>query len=118
MWKKPETQPPGHKNHRDNPQPLRTCGRSEQNKGITGAKVAIHPADADYIQGKAEHVGGNFMNALIKIFQVIYQTKPFEPEILLKDNDIIGGYQVIHPPGHSTGSIYLYNPQKQGNLCG
>lgn len=56
--------------------------------------------------GREKHVGGTFMNA-IKLFQVIYQNKPVEPEILLQDGDVIGKYQVIHTPGHSPGSICL-----------
>ncbi|MCE5214623.1 MAG: MBL fold metallo-hydrolase [Methanobacterium sp.] len=82
-------------------------------KEITGAKVAIHSADADYIRGKEKHVGGAFMNVIIKLLKALYGTKPVEPEILLKDGDLIGGYQVIHTPGHSPGSICLYNPENK-----
>ena len=87
-------------------------------KEITGAKVAIHAADADYIRGKEKHVGSSFMNGIIKLFQVIYQTKPVEPDILLKEGDIIGGYQVIHTPGHTKGSICLYNPENKAIFVG
>lgn len=87
-------------------------------KEITGAKVAIHPADADYIRGKTKHVGGTIMNAFIKLLQVIYQTKPVEPEILLTDGYTIGGYQVIHTPGHSPGSICLYNSENKTIFVG
>jgi glyoxylase-like metal-dependent hydrolase (beta-lactamase superfamily II) len=82
-------------------------------KEITGAKVAIHPADADYIRGKEKHLGGAFINFFINLLKSIYRTKPVEPEILVKEGDIIGGYQVIHTPGHSPGSICLYNPDKR-----
>lgn len=82
-------------------------------KEITGAQVAIHPADADYIRYKAKHIGGTFINAIIILYQTIYQTKPVEPEIMLKDSDVMSGYQVIHTPGHSPGSICLYNPEKK-----
>jgi glyoxylase-like metal-dependent hydrolase (beta-lactamase superfamily II) len=82
-------------------------------KEITGAQVAIHPADADYVRGKTKHIGGTFINALIKLFQIVYRTKPVEPEIMLKDCDVMSGYQVIHTPGHSPGSICLYNPEKK-----
>jgi hydroxyacylglutathione hydrolase len=87
-------------------------------KEITGAKVAIHPADADYIQGKEKHLGGTFMNTMIKLLKVIYRIKPVNPEILLDDGDMIGRYQVIHTPGHSPGSICLYNSENKSIFVG
>lgn len=88
-------------------------GSLSKMKEITGAQVAIHTADADYIRGKEKHAGGTFMNIIIKLLKTIYRTKPLEPEILVKDGDIIGEYQVIHTPGHSPGSICLYNQYKR-----
>lgn len=93
-------------------------GSLSKMKNITNAQVAIHPADADYIRGKTKHMGGSFMNAIIKLYQTIYRTKPVEPEILLNDGDTIGEYQVIHTPGHSPGSICLYNPQNKVLFAG
>lgn len=87
-------------------------------KEITGAKVAIHPADADYIRGKEKHVGPNFINTIIKFLQLIYRSKPVEPDILLQDGDLIGEYQVIHTPGHSRGSICLYNSKNKAIFVG
>jgi hydroxyacylglutathione hydrolase len=88
-------------------------GSLSKMKEITGAKVAIHPDDADYIRGKEKHVGSKFMNALIKMYQIIYRTKPVNPEILLNNDDMVDGYQVIHTPGHTPGSICLYNPENK-----
>ena len=93
-------------------------GSLSKMKEITNAQVAIHAADADYIRGKEKHIGGTFMNAIIKLYQTIYRTKPVEPEILLKDGDTIGEYQVIHTPGHSAGSICLYNPENKAMFVG
>lgn len=111
------------KNLKINPQDIKTIvithnhfdhvGNLSKLKEITGAKVAIHPADADYIRGKTKHMGGAFMNAIIRLLQKIYRTTPVEPEILLKNGDIIGEYQIIHTPGHSPGSICLYNPENK-----
>lgn len=87
-------------------------------KKATGASVAIHPADADYIKGKGKHSGSSFMNFLVKLFQIVYRTKPVEPDILLNDGDSIGEYQIIHTPGHTKGSICLYNPEKKVMFVG
>lgn len=87
-------------------------------KKVTNATLAIHPADADYIRGKGKHSGSGFMNFLVKLFQIVYRTKPVEPDILLNDGDFVGEYQVIHTPGHTKGSICLYNPEKKVMFVG
>jgi len=33
-----------------------------------------------------------------------------EPDILLKGGEILGGFEVIHTPGHTPGGICLYDP--------
>jgi len=93
-------------------------GSLSKMKEITKAKVAIHPADADYIRGKQTHAGPIFSNIMVKLIQFIYQTKPVEPDILLNDGDLIGGYRVIHTPGHTPGSICLYNPDNKAIFVG
>ncbi|MGZ7210323.1 MAG: MBL fold metallo-hydrolase, partial [Methanobacterium sp.] len=93
-------------------------GSLSKMKEITGAKVAIHPADADYIRGKQSHAGLTFANAMVKLIQFIYRTKSVEPDILLNDGDLIGGYRVIHTPGHTPGSICLYNPENKTIFVG
>jgi glyoxylase-like metal-dependent hydrolase (beta-lactamase superfamily II) len=35
--------------------------------------------------------------------------KFIKPDINLKENDIVDNYRVIHTPGHTPGSIALYN---------
>jgi len=37
--------------------------------------------------------------------------EPVNPDILLHDDDCIGGLYCIHLPGHTPGSICLYDPE-------
>jgi hydroxyacylglutathione hydrolase len=99
-------------------QHLDHVGSLSKMKDITGAQVAIHPADADYIRGKTSHAGPALSNFMVKMIQFIYRTKPVEPDILLEDGDQIGGYQVIHIPGHTPGSICLYNKKNKAIFVG
>ena len=76
----------------------------------TGAKVAIHEADADYLAGKKsvpklKGLRGTVLNALLFLWPV----QPVVPDILLHDGDSICGLEVIHTPGHTPGSICLYD---------
>jgi hydroxyacylglutathione hydrolase len=85
-------------------------GNLDKLKKITGAKVAIHSADADYISGEKSQHGSLFMIPVVMFMKIIYRSKPINADILLEDGDQIGDYWVIHTPGHTSGSICLYNP--------
>jgi hydroxyacylglutathione hydrolase len=72
----------------------------------TGAEVAIHVSDADFLEGN-----GSFSSQ----FGISYKT-PHPPDRLLHEGDTLGvsglSLKVIHTPGHTPGSISLYTPGK------
>ena len=53
------------------------------------------------------------MRPLVRIMKFIYQTQPVKADIILEEGDEISDYQVIHTPGHTPGSICLYNPDNK-----
>ena len=67
----------------------------------TGAAVAIHSADADFLEGRG---------AFSSMFGVSYKT-PESPDRLLHDGGVVKlgdiSFTVIHTPGHTPGSICL-----------
>jgi hydroxyacylglutathione hydrolase len=73
---------------------------------FTGAAVAIHLADADFLEG-----GGAYSSQ----FGISYRT-PHPPDQLLRDGDTITigemDFTVIHTPGHTPGSICLLSGDK------
>ena len=85
-------------------------GSLDKLKKITGAKIAIHSADADYISGEKTQHGSLFMIPVVMFMKIIYRSQPVKADLLLEDGDQIGDYRVIHTPGHTSGSICLYNP--------
>lgn len=82
-------------------------------KKITKAKVAVHHDDADYISGRKSPPTPLAMSIVFKVLSLFFHSKPVEPNIILKENDKIGGFVVIHTPGHTPGSICLYNPDSK-----
>jgi len=88
-------------------------GSLDKIKKITGAKVAAHHDDADYISGKKNQEGPALLNIMVRLLKLIYRIKPVEVDILLDDRDHIDDYLVIHTPGHTPGSICLYNPKNK-----
>ena len=72
----------------------------------TGARVAIHREDADFLEGR-----GSFSS----MFGISYKT-PEPPDRLLQEGDTIEiggvGFTVVHTPGHTPGSICLLTGKK------
>jgi glyoxylase-like metal-dependent hydrolase (beta-lactamase superfamily II) len=72
----------------------------------TGAQVAIHIEDADFLEGR-----GSFSSQ----FGISYRT-PYPPNRLLREGDVIDvgslSFKVIHTPGHTPGSICLQTGDK------
>jgi len=75
-------------------------------QGKTGAEVAIHNSDADFLEG---------LGSYSSQFGISYKT-PHPPDRLLHEGDCLTieglSLKVIHTPGHTPGSISLYTPGK------
>jgi glyoxylase-like metal-dependent hydrolase (beta-lactamase superfamily II) len=74
-------------------------------KALTGASVAIHELDAPVLAGRRRSPKGGAVMALL---QRLLRVRHVEPDVLLHDGDSIGGFRVMHVPGHTAGSIALY----------
>jgi hydroxyacylglutathione hydrolase len=72
----------------------------------TGAEVAIHAEDADFLEG---------YGSMSSQFGISYRT-PHPPDRLLREGDVIeaGGltFIALHTPGHTPGSICLLSGDK------
>ncbi|ABS54907.1 beta-lactamase domain protein [Methanoregula boonei 6A8] len=87
-------------------------GGASELKKLSGAKVAIHKKDADYVSGRKtppvpRGVKGMIVKVLIPLF---FGSRPVEPDIYLNDGDTIAGLTTLHTPGHTPGSICLFDP--------
>jgi glyoxylase-like metal-dependent hydrolase (beta-lactamase superfamily II) len=80
-------------------------------KEATNAKVAAHEFDADYVAGKKP--APKPKNLMIKALTAVVKADPVDVEIRLKDNDKIGRLTVVSTPGHSEGSISLFDPARK-----
>jgi glyoxylase-like metal-dependent hydrolase (beta-lactamase superfamily II) len=79
-------------------------------KAAPGAKIAIGEADAGYVSGKTPlPVYPGFRGVLLRIAGTIMKPVIFLPDILLKDGDRMEGLLCIHIPGHTPGSIGLFD---------
>jgi len=74
-------------------------------KELTGAQVTIHELDAPVLSGEQKPQKGGL------VMVVLYRLpwfRPVVPDLLLNDGDTIGGFHVMHAPGHTAGSLALY----------
>ena len=78
------------------------------------AKVAIHQDDASILEK------GDNKASMADFFEG--KVKPKKPDVILKDGDEVDidgmKYQVIHTPGHSPGSVCLYDPKSKTLFSG
>lgn len=94
-------------------------GNASELRSLTGAKIAAHPEDAEIITGVKERLmpkGG--MSILLKLVRSVMRTKPFQVDLLVNDGDEIAGLRIIHLPGHTPGSIALYDSRRKTLFVG
>jgi glyoxylase-like metal-dependent hydrolase (beta-lactamase superfamily II) len=83
-----------------------------------GLKIAIHEADAGYVAGTIplpRYPG--LRGFAVGLFSLL-RPSVFPPDILLKDGDRIGGLTSIHLPGHTPGSIGLFDKESKTLFAG
>lgn len=88
-------------------------------KAAPGAKIAIGAADAGYVSGQIPlPVYPGFQGFLLRIAGAIMNPGVFPLDVLLNDGDRIGGLLCVHIPGHTPGSIGLYDERTKTFFCG
>lgn len=87
------------------------CGATAALKEISGAKVALHPLQQEYLDIMAEE-SRKFLGVGI--------AKEFSADLVLEERLSLGSIElkVIHTPGHSPGSICFYAADKKMVICG
>ncbi len=87
----------------------------------TELPIGIHPEDACYLGKESEETNRLLFEAIRapSYFRASWKPLP-APEILLIDGTMVPGtsLQVLHTPGHSKGSICLYEPELKAGSYG
>jgi len=89
-------------------------GSAHDLKKLTNAKVAIHQEDAEYVAGTKTYPRQKGVTVILfKAASPFFKFKSVQPDIMLKENDKVGKLTVIHTPGHTPGSISLYDSERE-----
>ena len=90
--------------------------------GKNRVKVYAHPEDAGEIQGKIAKRPFHPARWLSKFVQRMwFPYRPLETVVPLKQSDTLRAlprWQVLHTPGHTPGSLSLYQPADYLLICG
>ena len=72
-------------------------------------KLQYTAGDAPCLSGEKElkKVKG-FLGSIFWLLAKFMKFQPVKPDIILKDGDEVNHFKVIHTPGHTPGSICLY----------
>jgi glyoxylase-like metal-dependent hydrolase (beta-lactamase superfamily II) len=85
-------------------------GNAAAIKRATGAMIAIGAEDAPALAGQT--------GLLRKLVNRAMKVEYLEPDLVLKDGDRMGGFQVIAVPGHTAGSLALWRPRDRVLVSG
>lgn len=80
-------------------------------KKRTGAQVVAHALDAEYINGRRQRrapkpILGKLMHGFFSVMGM-GQLPNVDVDRVVEDGDEVGGFTVIHTPGHTPGHICL-----------
>jgi hydroxyacylglutathione hydrolase len=93
-------------------------------KADSGARVVAHRADAPLVDGRAERGLGPVPRAEMyqKVFNwAIRRLLGYQPtavDHVVEDGDSLGGWQVVHVPGHTPGSVCYYQRARKIIIVG
>lgn len=89
-------------------------GNARELRSITSASIAAHPQDAEIIAGKkTRQTPQRAIGILFKLLGLFLSVKPFPVDEIINSGDTIAGLTVLHLPGHTPGSIALYDPKRK-----
>lgn len=95
-------------------------GNAKELRTITGASIATHREEVAYLEGRKMRLGPqgarwevNAVYQLTASLMGLMKVLPLCVDIHLDDGDTIAGFRVIHVPGHTPGSIALYDSMRR-----
>jgi glyoxylase-like metal-dependent hydrolase (beta-lactamase superfamily II) len=88
--------------------------------GASRVTIAIHAADAEYLGSDAFSVHNRGIKAVFGNSAHIEMLMELQPaaDLLLNEGDTIGPFTVLHLPGHTPGSIALWDKEAQVMFSG
>lgn len=93
-------------------------------KARSGAQVVAHRADAPLVEGQTDRelgpvrLAGTYQKAFNWAVRQVFRYQPTTVDCPIEDGDSLRGWQVVHAPGHTAGSVCFYHPQRKIIIVG
>jgi glyoxylase-like metal-dependent hydrolase (beta-lactamase superfamily II) len=93
-------------------------------KATSGARVVAHSADTPLVDGSAPRelgplpLAGIYQKLVNWSIKNLFRYEPTPVDRPVGDGHDLGGWQVIHAPGHTAGSICFYHPERKIIIVG
>ena len=93
-------------------------------KERSGAQVVVHRADVPLVEGTADRELGPLPLAKTRqrlfnwAIRHLFRFRPAPVDRAVEDGDDLGGWQVVHVPGHTAGSVCFYHPARELVIVG
>jgi glyoxylase-like metal-dependent hydrolase (beta-lactamase superfamily II) len=88
----------------------------------SGARILAHQDEVPYVEGSESLPFSSFLQRVLSwVMDRVARTVAPKVDQALQHGDVVdalGGLQVIHAPGHTPGSIALYQSARQVLFCG
>lgn len=88
------------------------------------AKVFAHRADTPLVDGRSDRelgplpLSGTYQLLFNWTVRHVVRYRPTQVDHIVEDGDDLQGWQVVHVPGHTAGSICFYHPQRKIAIVG
>lgn len=93
-------------------------------KERSGAQVVVHRADVPLVEGTADRELGPLPLAKTRqrlfnwAIRHLFRFRPARVDRAAEDGDDLEGWQVVHVPGHTAGSVCFYHPARELVIVG
>ncbi len=93
-------------------------------KERSGAKLVVHRADVPLVEGQADRelgpipLAGAGRAVFNWAIRRLFRYQPTAVDRMVEDGDDLEGWQVVHVPGHTAGSVCFYHPMRKIAIVG
>jgi hydroxyacylglutathione hydrolase len=78
--------------------------------------LACHEADVDAMEGQRPVRASN--HPLAKLYARMWEGPSHKVDRVLREGDRVGGFEVIHAPGHAPGEVIFWREADRVAICG
>ena len=83
-----------------------------------GVPLACHADDVDAMEGRRPVQEAAASNPVNRLIAKLWEGPPHKVGRVLGDGDEVGGFRVVHAPGHARGEVVYFREADRVAICG